>query len=109
MIPLKKAKQKDVTGPATCSDSSDSDDYTTHEISNQDTTVEEIPQSSVPTQETEPVHRPSRTRSKPQRYGIDPDNNSHSGDSESDDLIQSWYPGWSKSRTRNYIAENNGS
>ena len=107
---MKEAKQKDVTGPTTTySDSSDSDDCATHDISNQDTTVEEIPQSSSPTQETEPMRRPSRSRSKPQRYGIDPDSNKHSDDSESGDLIQSWYPGWNKSKTRNYISENNGS
>ena len=59
-------------------------------------------QQAIPAQSSRPV----RNRRPPQFYGSMRDIDAIPTQSSSDDLIDSWYPGWDRDRTRNYI--NNG-
>ena len=118
MIPFKDIKQKEVTGPPLIhSDSSESDLDCSVDLNHSVPfgNNSECSSSYSPVQER-PANRPavdqlgrrsSRTRSKPQRYGIDQDNSDGSVNSDNDDLIPSWYPGWDKARTHDYISKNN--
>ena len=118
MIPFKDIKQKEVTGPPMIhSDSSESDLDCSVDLNHSVPfgNNSECSSSYSPVQER-PANRPavdqlgrrsSRTRSKPQRYGIDQDNSDGSVNSDNDDLIPSWYPGWDKARTHDYISKNN--
>ena len=139
VIPLKKAEHKDVTGlQADSSDSSNSDldvdadnaavqlsqsDSDSSSSSDSDLDPQDVDTDNVvaetrrPDPDVDSVNRPAdipqtyrrstRNRSKPQRYGVVPNNDQHSD--SADDLIPSWYPGWDKDRTREYINRYNDS
>ena len=103
--------KKEVTGPpAESSDSSDSD-YDIVELQSGCTPsgCDTDAQCAEPTSSgsSQLNQRPARHRSKPQRYGIEPEGEFHYSTENEEDLIPSWYPGWNKERTRNHIAKNN--
>lgn len=63
------------------------------------------PESAIEAEVPQPSRRSNRSRSKPKRYGMVGDDQDHV-DSE-EEMIPSWYPGWNKERTRNYILNDN--
>ena len=96
-----KIQTKEVTGPADLlSQSSDSDDSST--VYDE----EESPPITQDVVERPPSvqRRSGRNRPKPQRYGVVSDSDQLS-DNEND-LIPSWYPGWDKERTKDYVNRN---
>ena len=111
VIPLKEMQKKEEIGPPVqSSDSSDSDSCDSLDSRNeynQPNVVSEALPSEQSAGSSSHTGRPSRSRSKPQRYGIDQDNNQFTDDTH--DLIPSWYPGWDQEKTRNYITRNNDS
>ena len=103
VVPISNTRPKEVTGPAVdSSDSSDSD--SSYEVENSCSEDQTVNDSQA--QSSEQPTRPLRNRSKPQRYGIDTNDNQFI-DGEND-LIPSWYPGWDRAETRDYIDRYNG-
>ena len=111
VIPLREIQQKEEIGPPVqSSDSSDSDSCDSvdsrKECNQPNASSDALPNESSAASSSL-TRRPSRSRSKPQRYGIEQDNNQFTDDTS--DLIPSWYPGWDQEKTRNYITRNNDS
>ena len=95
-----------LNGHETDSDSSDSDDSVAYDLPEQ---------RNVHQQDTVPLlsdstagssSRPVRNRRPPQYYGSSRHSDCIESSDQSDEMVESWYPGWDKNRTRNYI--NNG-
>ena len=95
-------KEKKAIAPVTSSDSDDSDCYSDSSVesdSDIDTHSVELPPPDIAPGSSS---RPVRQRRKPDFYGSVRDTDSLS-DSVQNDVIDNWYPGWNKERTRRYI------
>ena len=105
ILSSKKEVIKDAAGPQ--SDSSDSSDSDLISVTGLDCNhPDSDPETARPAVETQqPSRRSNRNRSKPQRYGVAVDEQDPID--SVDELIPSWYPGWNKEDTRNYIMRDN--
>jgi len=106
VFPISRSKEdeeKDVIGSQSdSSDSSDSDQcFSGMDCDPSNETSEGF---SPAVEALQPSRRSSRNRSKPQRYGVVAD--CQDSVEDDNDLIPSWYPGWNKDDTRNYIRDN---